>query len=372
MKNVKSRKWFSLFTALVLLIMTSCDLLNMDKQLTAEDAKMEIRAAGEDIMYTMSGMMETPAMSSLLFFSNLMDIEFDVMKSASDQDAIMGKRQDAFMRFFSQNPVGGQSMMLPGISRVMKVARALNAQKSSQNENYGVYNYNFVSETFDLINTNVNYLEYNFPANEQAYNSQQRNAKLRFSNLEIVVVEVYDEDWDEYDEQEVPTSMDAKLWVDNQVVMEMEYRATVSEQGLPLSVSISLDMDPYTMTMTHSGSNRDYTTKAKFKHNTTDLLAIDMRFRYTADQEEVEKAEGSVTVHPLQFKGNIKPYSIGMCENLACMNNNIDMEVFQTELDKKIGDLGFREYEGDIQPVIVYEDDSFEYLNWIFEDIFEE
>ncbi len=372
MKNVKSRKWFILFTALVLLIMSSCDLLNMDKQLTAEDAKMEIRAAGEDIMYTMSEMMETPAMSSLLFFSELMEIEFDGLKSAPGENAVPGRQQSAFLRFLSQKSTGGQAMMLPGASRVMRVARALNTQKSSQNENYGVYNYNFATEAFDLVNTSVNYLEYNFPANEQAYNSQQRNAKLRVSNLEIIVVEVYDEDWDEYDEQEIPVSMDVTLRVDNQVVMEMEYRATVNDQGMPTSVSMSLDMTPYSMTMTHNGSNRDYTTKAKLKRNNTDLLNIDMRLRYTADQEEVEKAEGSITVHPLQFKGNIKPYSIGLCENITCMNNNIDMEVFQTELDKKIGDLEFREYEGDIQPVIVYEDDSFEYLNWIFEDIFDE
>lgn len=371
MKKFERLNWYFLVAAVFVVAMTSCDLLDKDDELAAEDAKMEIRAAGEDIMYSLNSMMETPAMVSLMYLSELMDLEFDGLKSAQS------RRQSAFLQFLSQKAAGGHTMMLPGSSKVLNMARALNTQKSSQFEEFGVFNYNFSTNEFDLVNADVTYLELNFPSDEQAYNNQQRNAKLRLSNIEIVVVETYDEYWDEYDEQEVPISIDATQWINNQVVMEMTYRATLNDNGLPVSTSLSFDMQPYSMSMTHSGSNRDYTTKASLKLNSTTLLGIDMKLRYTADQEEVEKAEGSITVNPLKFEGNIKPDAISMCdENLSCMNKNIDMEVYQTELNKKIGKLEFRMYydaeynEEYPELVIVYADKSFEYLSYIFEDIF--
>jgi hypothetical protein len=365
MKTLMSSKINVVIPVFVLLFMTSCDLFDTKKELTAEDAKMEIRAAGEDIMFNINEMMETPAMSSLLFFRDLIGIEFGDLKSAQ------GRHRSSFMRLFSQNEIGGQAMILPGISRVLNIARALNAQKSDQFEEYGVYYFNFFTNEFDLVNTNVDYVEYHYPSNEQAYDNQQRNAKLRISNIEILVVEVYDEYWDEYDEQTVPTSLDVTQWINNQVVMELTYRAAVNENALPISISLSMDMPPYSMTMSHTGSNRDYTTKSSLKINSSTLLDVDMRLRYTADQEEVEKADGSITVTPLRFKGNIKPSAIDECQNITCMNNNIDMEVFQIELDKKIGKLEFREYDGEFELVIVYKDGSYDFLSDIFDEIFE-
>lgn len=367
MKTIMKKNWLVLLPALLVIMMASCDLLDKKKDLTAEEAKMEIRAAGEDIMYTMEEMMESPAMSSLLFLSELMDMDFELDIRKSEPT----RKQSSLVRLLSHNAKGGQVMMLPGTSRVMNTVRAINTRKSSQNEENGVYHYNFTTKEFDLVNDNVNYIELHFPADEQAYDSRQRNARLRLSNLEIEEVEVYDEYWDEYYVEEVPVSVDATLWLNNQVAMELSYRAQVNENALPVSVSLSMDMPPYTMSLTQSGSNRDYTTRASLKRNNTNILNIDMRLRYTADLEEVEKADGSLKVHPLEIKGEIKPAAMELCETLSCMNNNVKLEMFQTELNKKIGKVEFREYDGDFELAIVYEDGSFEFLEMVFEDIFE-
>ena len=371
MKNFCKNKWYVLLPALLFFVMASCELLDTEKELTAEDAKMELRAAGNDIMNDMGEMMATPAMSSLMYLSNMMGIELEEMKSMPADGLAEGKQQSAFVRLLGQQYTTRQPLMLPGASRVMALLHGLSQDKSEMDMTQGVYHYNFSTDEFDLINGSVSYLELHFPADDEAYESQERNAKLRVNNLQITTVTYYDEDYEEYVEEEVPTRFDLTLTVDNEQVMTASYNASLNEIGIPVSVSLSMDMPPYSMTLTHSGTNQSYTTKGLLKINSSNLLAIDMRTEYTDDDEEVEKADGSITVYPLSVKGNIRPSDISWCEDIDCMNDNIDMDVFQTELDKKIGTLEFRMKDGYPELAIVYEDDSHEFLADIFEEEYE-
>lgn len=366
--NRRIRNFFLLAVGFSLVV-TSCDLLETNKELSADDAKVEIRAAGDDIMYNITEMMESPSMESLLFLSEMMDMDIETMKQATP--AADQAPRGAFMRYLSSFEPGSRHMPLPGVSRVLTITRSLPALTGKQDMPSGVFHYDFVTETFELVNDNVSYIELHYPANEEAFNAQTLNAVLRISNLEMSEV-VYDADYPE-DVESVPVKADVTMWIDGDEVMEFSYRVTLNDSGLPVSTTMSMDMPPYSMSMNLSGSNRDFTAIMSMKLDNATLISADLDFRYTADMEEVEDLDGYVRVTPLEFKGNIQPSELMWCEgDIDCANDNMDVEVFQTELDKKIGKLEFRMYydeyweEEVMELAIVYEDGSYEFLGEVF------
>lgn len=357
------------------LMMSGCDLLGLknNKDLSAEDAKIEVRAAAEDIKVTMTAMMERPAMASLMYLSELMGIDTDI--KAAPAPAQAGKSTSPYLF----RNMSGSRAMNAGTSKIMKVYTALtlgDILQSDKNDNdySGVYVYNFATDAFDLTNSNVSYLEYQYPADETAYNSGQNNCALRVSNLEITEVE------DEYgDLEEIPTRFNVSQKINNQEVMTMSYTLGLSNDNLPNSASIQMSMPPYSMTLSFSGSNRDFTLAMSLKEGQSAILGADISLRYTADMETVEKIDGRMDITPLRFKGTIKAEAMELCEmDLTCMNSNLDMEVWQTELNQRIGKLEFRmvwdeEYEEDVpELVLVYEDGSFEYLAELLGEIIED
>lgn len=358
------------------LMTTSCDLLNLkdDEDLTAEDAKIEIRTAADDIMVTMSEMMETPAMSSLAYLAKLMGVEIEELKSSNGFDP-GNKTNSLLLPGMMTAPMSLNKNMarFTKVYRAMTLSNILQHEKSDD-EYGGVYTFNFNTNEFDLTNSNVSYLEYRFPSDETAFNSQNNNAVLNISNIEIVEIED-----DESDVQEVPTKFDAFERVNNQEVMTISYRIGLSNDNVPNNANIQVSMNPYSMSFVLNGSNRNYIVAMNLKHGQSEIMGLDLDMRYTADMESFEKLDGYVNIVPLRFTGSIKPSEIELCEmNLNCMNKNINLEVWQTELDQRIGKLEFRMlyddyYEEEI-PILalVYEDGTFEYLEDLFGDVEED
>ena len=352
---------------------TSCDMLDKARELSAEDAKMEIRAAGDDIMVTMSEMMETPPMVAMNQFSSIMGMGFGVMKSGQSDDVVADRSRDDFKAVLTQWLQADRSFPVPGASRVMNVVRATNASNEDDPEK-GVFHYNFDTGEFDLVNPNVSYLEYHYPADEDAMTMRDNNCVLRISNLEYKDVVVEDEFGVETDR--VPTKFDITQKIDDELVMSMSYNATVKDNGFPESTSMEMDMLLYSMSLTLKGSSREVTVVSSLKYNKTDIFSTDLKIRYTADEEMVEKLDGTIEVNPLRFKGSISPEALEECgEDLSCMNKNIDMAVHQTEINRRIGKLEFRSYvdpewdEEEIQLVVVYKDGTYEFLAAIFGDL---
>lgn len=375
---MKTREKIQVFFVLIAsfgLMMSGCDLLGLknSEDLSAEDAKIEVRAAAEDMQVTMTEMMEEPAMYSLIYLSELMGMESDFKAGSNAGKA--GKSTSSFL-FINMSE---SRVKIAGVSKIMEVYRALtlgDILQTDKNDNdyNGVYEYNFVSDAFDLVNSNVTYLEYHYPADETAYDSGQNNCVIRVWNLEITEVE------DEYgDVEEIPTRFNASQKIDNQEVMTTSFTMGLSDDDLPNSASIQTSMPPYAMNLSFSGSNRDFTLGMSFKEGSSTILGADINLRYTEDMEFVEKMDGRLDITPLRFKGSVNAEEMELCEaELACMNSNFDVEVWQTELDQRIGKLEFRmvwdeEYEEDVpELVLVYEDGSFEYLADLMGETMEE
>jgi hypothetical protein len=319
-----------IFVLVFAFTMVSCDLLKKDDTLSAEDAKVEIRAAGDEIMANVAQMMTTPAMSSLMFFSGLMDIDLDIKASGM----ILGD--------FGLKPI-----------------------LAAKDETYsGVFHFNFSTGDFDLVNASVAYLEFHFPGDQQAANSGQRNAVMRISNLTFF--EYYDEYWEEY--ETIPSRANVTLTVNNATAMTFNYQGSFNSQGMPTAVTADMNMSPYTMNMAFSGSGTSYTSTMSLKMNNSTLMSYNLAIRYTADLLDVERISGDIRVTPLEAKGNVKALAIEDCDynDVACMNNNLEAELRHTALDKTIGDLEFRMVSGEATMVVVYEDGSYESLEEIF------
>ncbi len=343
------------------LTMTACEDLFGPKDLSAEDAKIELRAAGDDISYNLGMMMESPPMVALSTFGELSGLEISLKSEPGPDQARQGRFLSAILASPANPP-------LPGVKQLVAIARHATAEKATSLQESGVFQYNFNTGYFDLVNGNVSYLEYRFPDNDSAYAARQNNCVLRIEDLVVVTVE---DEWG--DEEEVPTRFDAYMTIDGEEVMDATYRLTLNNAGMPVSTSIQMNMDPYSMDLNFSGSNRDYSLVMSLKLDDSILLSTDLDIRYTADQEEVESLDGVVEVSPLKFDGEIFPLAIEECyEEEACMNDNIDVEVIQTELNKRIGILEFRMYydpyweEEYLDLAIVYEDGTYEFLNEVF------
>ncbi len=341
--------------------LTGCDILSKDGgTLPADEAKVEIRSAGQEIMTNMSQMMVTPQLQSMEFFMLLMDVDMDLK---SQEKSKMHPRHHLYL-----NRIGKHYLA--------EHIEALVHQKDDLFET-GIFQYNFNTGEFDMVNANVNYIQFIYPSDQNAYNARQNNAQLTIRNL--VLEESYVDYGDEFELEVLLRSVDMDMEIDNEVVMEFSYAASYNDQGLPTSVQTSLNMPPYQMTASFTGSGSNYNYTMSFKENNSTIMSADLDIRYNASRDDAEKVSGKFQLTPLRFSGEMHPIDMDNCgyEDLTCVNDGMDVRVYQTELKKYIGDLESRWYydeyydEQYMEPAIVYEDGSYEFLVEIFGNMFE-
>ncbi len=350
----KKRNFYAvLFMAgLLMLPFTACE---KDESFDAEDAKQELIKATEEIQMNMFMMMATPQMEALTQLMALMDMDFDVgLKST--------------FRAIAKDP---GIIATPGINRVMDISRQLSAEKSLKDIDGGVFQYNFATGDFDLIDE-ASYLEYNFPADEQAMANQQLNGRLLIDNLVMSSVVIDGES------EIVPTSVDITLFIDNEQVMTVTFAMVIGPDGVPTGASMDMSMPPYTMSMSYTGSGTNYNMKMDMRVDGSKMLDIDLDIRYTsADMDDVERISGKAEMTPLEISGTVFPMALDECydanDEIACMNNNIDLELRHTGENKRIGHLEFRMYHDphwdDYYPelVVVYDDGTYDFLFELFD-----
>lgn len=319
---------------------------------TADEAKVELSSASQEVQTSMGEMMANPSMESLMFLMELLEMDFDdddwksSLKSAVANDQRPGLI--AAKHYFVESLKDDEIDPIEG----------------------GVYTFNFVTDEFDLTDPNVDYLMFLYPANQTAYMNQQNNAELKIEDLEIIEIEITDE-WGTYTE-EMLTSLKVTHKIDNQVVMSCTYSASFNVEALPTSITFNMTMAPYSFTMTYSGSGVNYTSTLSFKQGNDVLMSYDLAFVYNSDMDDINFVEGYYQVTPIKFQGEIDVAAMENCDeyDVDCANGNLDVQVIQSETNKLIGDLEFRLYTdptyGDqwVEPVIVYADGSWEWL-WV-------
>jgi len=370
---MKTRHLAGFLLVATMIFSPGCDKDKDDKpkEITATEAKTELRNASQSISTDMTEMMNTPAMVSLDFLATLMD-EGDWKSNLKNLAFNSGKLH---------------------LSKVKSAFRK-NANERGVNEvgDYGVYRFNFVIDDFELVQSSTTKLEILFPASEAAYYSQQNNAELLIDNLSyktIVYTDTYWDDWsqtwvtEEYEEV-IPLSANVRLKIDGSSLLTMTYAATYDNSGVPTSTTASMTMAPYEFTASFSGSGTNFNTILSFKMSGNVLMAYDVAVVYTSDMEGVEKFSGSYTVSPLKVQGWINVAAIEdhmeTVENnqgsydLNYLNGQLDMELVHVGLNAKIGDIEFRMFTDtewdETYPVlaVIYSDGTYEWLDTIVDD----
>jgi hypothetical protein len=370
---MKTRHLAGILLAATLFFSPGCkkDKDDKPKEITATEAKTELRNASQSITTDMTEMMNAPAMVSLDFLATLMD-NGDWKSNVKNLAFNSGKLH---------------------LSKVKSTFRK-NAAERGVNEvgEYGVYRFNFVIDDFELVQNSTTKLEILFPANEAAYYAQQNNAELLIDNLSyktIIYSETYWDDWnqawvtEEYEEI-IPLSANLSLKIDGTKLLTMTYAATYDNSGFPTSMTASMTMAPYEFTASLSGSGTNFNSKLSFKMSGNVLMAYDVAVVYTSDMEGVEKFSGNYTVSPLKVQGWINVAAIedhmetvednGGSYNLTYLNSQLDMELIHVALNAKIGDIEFRMFTNteynETYPVlaVVYSDGTYEWLDTIVDD----
>lgn len=317
---------------------------------TADEAKVELSSASQEVQTSMGEMMANPSMESLTFLMQLLDMDFDdddwksSLKSAVANDQRSGVL--AAKNFVIESLKDDEIDPLEG----------------------GLYTFDFATDDFELTDPGVNYLMFIYPANQTAYMNQQNNAELKIEDLEIIEIEITDE-WGTYTE-ELLTKVKVAHKIDNQVVMTCNFNAAYNAEAMPTSITFDMTMAPYSFTMTYSGSGVNYTSTLSFKQGNDVLMGYNLTFRYNSNMDDIDFVEGYYQITPIKFQGDIDVAAMENCDDydVDCANSNLDVQVIQSETNKLIGDLEFRLYTdptyGDqwVEPVIVYDDGSWEWL----------
>ena len=340
------------------------------KELSASDAKTELRNASQSINTDMSVLMNTPAMVSLDFLAVLME-EDDWKSNLKTMVFNSGK---------------------PHLAKIRSAFRKNGERGNSEVGDYGVYRFNFLIDDFELVQSSTTKLEIIFPATEAAYAAQQNNAALLVDNLSyktITYSETYWDDWNqiwvtETYEELIPLSANVSLKIDGAGQLTMTYTATYDNSGYPTSMNAGMSMPPYEFSTGFSGSGKNFNTTLSFKESGEDVMAYDIALVYTSDMEGVEKFTGNYTVLPLKIEGwinvgAIEQYMESVDEtsgsyDLDYLNSQLDMQLIHVTLNAKIGKIEFRmftDYEyNETYPVlaVVYADGTHEWLDAFVDD----
>ncbi len=353
-----------LFVA-VLAMLVSCnkDKNEEVKELAPTEAKVELRNASEQINTDMTDMMNMPAFVSMDFMMQLMDNE--------------GWKSTVHSLIFNN-----------GKTHLHAIKEAFRPASRSANEvgDFGVYEFNFETDIFEIVESSTSMLKLIYPSDEAAYAAQQNDAEFVADNLEYLTITYEDTYWDEWSqtwitdtyEEQLPTNASVSLKVDNVTLVTATYSASYNENGNPQSISANITADPYSFSMSFSGTGTAYSTMLSFKENNTEMMGYDLDVNYTSDMSDVEKVTGYYVVAPLKIDGwmNYAAINNHMVEiednggeyDLVFLNTQLSMQLIHTGLNAKIGDLQFKLYHDteydEYAPMIcvVYSDGTYEWL----------
>jgi hypothetical protein len=181
-------------------------------------------------------------------------------------------------------------------------------------------------------------------------------------------------DQDDY-EEDLLTSANAALVVDNQTILSLEYEATYNEYGMPTSLEMAAIMSPYQLRMSLGGSGQNYSSTMSVRQGGNNMMSYSFSIRYNSTKDDADRISGYLEVHPLRFEGSFHQAGLSGCDeaDVTCMNNNTDILLKHAVINKKIGHLEYRmasEPDCDYQCVglhVVYEDESSEPISDIFD-----
>ena len=368
-----------LLLAVIAVFMTSfitCDLLGLDEEddptggdeMTVEQAKVEVRAASQQVQASVDELKNTEAGQSIQYL-------YDLVFGESYKSAILD------LYYKDRKGISSQE--------ILNILRGEYYQKlaSGKDTDFGTYKYNFVSDTIELVEESDDTLKIIFPANEQAYANQLLNAAFTAYNIETKDIEYTEEEWDEElqewvtetHNETVPVNADMIFVIDNEEVFNAHYSSTLNDEGKPTEVNADFSMGGYSSQTDFNGSGLVYDIGMFFNSGSNTMTGFDLVLTYTNGLESIEKIEGFYQLPPVKFDGYINNKAIedyqkeieetGGTMDYDYMNSQLSVNVLHEVLNVSLGKLIVKEFidpetnEPEPTFAILYADGSFDWLD---------
>ncbi len=358
-----------LLLTIVSILFTAC---NKDKekdpeQLTPDKAKVEVRNASQQITGNLNEAMSLPAFSSLNFLVQL-----------TGQETMKSKVKDVLLHTKNNMPQALRSIL------------KTNTLKEGGLGELGIFEFNFDTEEFDLVQTSTTMMRMSFPADQTNYASHTNNAELTVENLQFQTITVMEEQWDPQSgsyilvpvEQNVPKTAKVTHKISGATVLSANYSASYTNDGRPTSLDASINSAPYSFTSKLNGSGTNYQAEVMMKNGSNELMGANMDVTYASTMEDVDKVDGYYLVAPLKVDGWMKPTAIqnhmdqveetGGQYDLTFLNAQMSMKLIHTGINGIIGNLEYKLYtdpeDGETSPniAVVYSDGTFDWLTDVF------
>ncbi len=335
---------------IAMMFCTHCSLMDKEEFLPSEEARIEVRAANKKITSSMEEIKNTPSIKALDYLTELLGADSSLKRTTTSDSVniyhnyflpVHTLAKEGFLQAFSQKTIA---------------------------EKRGLFRFNFITSTFDLIDLDVNYLRYLFPSNKTDRDSLKITAAFTIKDVEYVERTVISDHVPM--SKQLISNFHASIFLHKQTQLTYHYQSTYNESGISTYADIDMNLSPYRFQMSLTGSGRNYYSYTSMVMNGHPLMSYSVNIRRAADSDEVEKVSGSFHLSPLEWDGSFHRGKMKACEehDLSCINNNLNMVLMHTRLNRKIGTLAVRSYYDSIsnreyhELILLYEDGSMDAL----------
>ena len=339
-----------------LFICVNCSLTGKDDFLASEEARLEVRSASQKASTNLDQARHISGIQALNYLTDLLAVhEEKQLPIIIDEPFLRGPGHffplnillpEEFLQIFSPDIITG----MPGL-----------------------YKFNFLTGNFDLIDLEVDYLRYIFPANDNDKDSLRITASFTIEHVEYFEIETTIDDVLQV--QKHITGFQASIFLNKRTQMMYSYNASFSHTGLPVDIEIEMSMSPYHLRMTQVGDKQYYYTTMSMSLNDNPLLSYSLNIRRDADTDAVEKLSGNFRLNNIEWEGTVYSSKIKLCaeKDINCVNDQFTIIMSHSGSKRRIGKLETRLYydsfTGEQYPELnlIYEDGSSDVLSDILE-----
>lgn len=342
--------------ALVTLIgfLASCNKEENSNQLSKNDAKAKLSALNSETTSDLNDLANADGFAALRSLFDLTELDDPFAGRASDDK----KKVRAYFR------KKGNELRTIFIKKTDGSGRINSDEPFDFNAHKGVYQWNTGTEVFEKV-ANSTIIKIHFPSEGSATN----NAVLKITAYTEIAL--YDEEWEEiYFEPQV---IQASLAVNEEEVASLDLNITWDEAGFPLTADITIELAPYSGTLSFDVSGTLISTvAASIRHNNEVLLATSVTVNYdnaSKSEESIEMIHGFIQVRNITLEGVVDVEGMDHSAN-GDPNDFLDLVLISD--GTKLGDIVFKEDDGEWIPYIQYADGSKEKLEEVLEPILDE
>lgn len=206
-------------------------------------------------------------------------------------------------------------------------------------ENKGVWEWNFDLDDFERVD-DAEAIIIRFPSEGSMVN----NAEFGLTEVEVVYI----------DEEELPTSIQAYLTVDEVKYIDLDFLVNYTADGFPETADISLDVLPFSLEVSFDDTQVTLTSlAATLLLEGENLIGVDVDVEFESEAKvEPILIAGEVSYRTLRIVGSVSNTEMDNSED-SDPNDYVDLALFIG--DEKVGDIVF-ELEEIVEDGQVYEE----------------